>query len=131
MKYINSWIDFREIETAITVRHHRCENRIQFYCNNAQLIRLMAGTSLVKYTVGAETLNIQLGYNSDLSSISSLKLKELDDAYAEFKNVVKTIENGLMGKLPLSFSAFEQAVKNPKCNFLERMKLLGHTLSLL
>jgi hypothetical protein len=63
-------------------------------------------------------LNIPNTYNSDLSSISSLKLKELDDTYIEFKTVVKNIENGLIDKLPLNFSKFDQVIKDQKYNFL-------------
>jgi hypothetical protein len=63
-------------------------------------------------------LNIPHAYNSDLSSISSLKLKELDEAYAEFKAVIKTTENGLIDKLPLDFSKFDQVIKDPKYHFL-------------
>jgi hypothetical protein len=113
------------------MRYHCCENRIQFYSFNNQLLKVLSGNNFIKYAVGTETLNLPNNYNSELSSISSSKLKELEEAYQEFRGNIKTIENTIVEKLPLSLAKFELAMKDNHSTFLEKMKLICHSLFLL
>jgi hypothetical protein len=101
VKYINAWIDLPAIESAIATRFHQCANRTLFYSQNNLLIKMVNNTPLLRYALGTETLNLQQHYLSSLESISQTKLRDLEEAYGQFRNHLKTVESGLVERLPL------------------------------
>ena len=54
-------------------------------------MKVVSGTKLVKYMLGASCLQMQGQHVSDLESISKPDLKELDSAHCEYMATLKAI----------------------------------------
>ena len=59
-------------------------------------MKVVSGTKLVKYMLGASCLQMQGQHISDLESISKPDLKELDSAHCEYMATLKAIQTDII-----------------------------------
>lgn len=132
VKYINSWHDLARIRHAIAQRALKCEHRTLFYSHYTRLLRLLGHSPrVIKYVLGSETLSLHQSAASNLEAVSASKIRQLTDIYAEFKDCIKDAEGCLVSQLPRSLEALGQGLKGGSGQWLERVRLLLHTLFLL